>query len=35
MPKFDKNLQIKNDILATAKKLFYEKGYDNTTALPI
>lgn len=31
MPKFDKNLQIKNDILETAKKLFYEKGYDNTT----
>lgn len=31
MPKFDKNLQIKNDILETAKKLFYEKGYDSTT----
>lgn len=31
MPKFDKNLQIKNDILETAKKLFYEKGYNNTT----
>ena len=31
MPKFDKNLQIKNDILETAKRLFYEKGYNNTT----
>ena len=31
MPKFDKNLQIRNDILQTAKKLFYEKGYIHTT----
>lgn len=31
MPKFDKDLPIKNDILNTAKKLFYEKGYIRTT----
>lgn len=31
MPKFDKNLQIRNDILDTSKKLFYEKGYTHTT----
>lgn len=30
MPKFDKNLQIKNDIRHTARRLFYDKGYDQT-----